>query len=55
LRGRGLVPVDDGQSYLLSFIDQIKTWLGQRSRPGEGPSKELQRWSFGVTEYEIVR
>ena len=53
LRGKGLVPVGDGPSYLLSFIDQIKAW--QKSHAGQEPNEKLQHWGFGLTEYEIVR
>jgi uncharacterized protein DUF4384 len=53
LRGKGLVPVGDGPSYLLSFIDQIKAW--QKSHTGQEPNEKLQHWGFGLTDYEIVR
>ncbi|MGP0092647.1 MAG: BACON domain-containing protein [Xanthobacteraceae bacterium] len=52
LRGKGLVPVGDGPSYLLSFIEQVKAW--QKSH-GQEPNEKLSQWGFGVTDYEIVR
>jgi hypothetical protein len=53
LRGKGLVPVGDGRSYLLSFIDQIKAW--QKSHVGRETNEGLQRSGFGTTDYEITR
>jgi hypothetical protein len=52
LRGKGLVPVGDGPSYLLSFIEQIKAW---QKLHGQEPNEKLPRWGFSVTDYEIVR
>jgi hypothetical protein len=53
LRRKGLEPVGDGRSYLLSFIDQIKAW--QKSHTGRAANEGPQRWGFGITEYEIAR
>jgi hypothetical protein len=55
VRGRGMQPVADPTSYLLTFSNQIKKWFAAKSSAGVDASKELERWGFSVTEYEIVR
>lgn len=54
VRSRGFAPVADPPSQLMRFIRQIETTLAS-SDGSAARSRELERWGFAVTEYEIAR
>lgn len=54
VRDRGFQPVADPPSHLMRVIYQMETALASDAGSA-ARARELQRWAYAVTEYEIVR
>ena len=52
---KGFAPRNDPPRYLIRLIRQIEAALLTRSRSGIDRAGELKRWSYAVSDYEIVR
>src|SRR5262245_48365948 len=53
--GKGFQPVNDPPGFLMRIIRQIELALAARARAGGSERDELQRWSYALTRYEIVK